>query len=309
MLLSALAAAACVSATTPGTPPRVTPAVSEPTAAATAKSSSPEFRTFDSKSGADARFLAELTRLDALPIVAAYRPDIGYVVETDATEITALEATGTPFLLRRRADKGKRPVAPHRPALTDGFLYDRVDADDQEIGPSLQLAFEQGVRTFLAFVHVTAVHLAPLERVAIPPEVIGRDFRLEPSEALDASYCLRSPSGRHCLAIYSASGADHREARVLVTLYDANWVGVGSTGRTPKSWPPSARGFLSPFKVEALFEVDGLDHPVFVTDEFAAQPPCSEFVLRTFLPNGQFAKVAVRNGTVADDETVGYCTI
>lgn len=286
----------------------------EPTHASPA---SREPRNFESASGADAWFRGELTRLNALPIVVAHRPDVGYVAEVEADGLAALARTGTPLYLRRRGDRAKRPVPADGPALPDGFLYEFVGSsggdpeppgDDAGLGVWLRPE-ESPVQLLLAFVHPARVQLAPLLPIAIPPEVIRGDLGPEPDELVEASHCLLAPSGRHCLAIYAATDADHRETRLRVVLYDSNWTRLGSTGRTPRSWPMDARRYLRRFSVVGLFDVLGLDHPVFVTTAFAQRSPCWEYRLHTFSPDGELATVPLSNGTVADGVVRGFCSV
>ena len=144
--------------------------------------------------------------------------------------------------------------------------------------------------------------------VVIPSNVISRDVVLDANETLTTSYCRVAPSNQHCLAVYTTVGGDGKESRSIVILYDANWSRVGTTGRNPRSWAQNGGVYVGPFRIEHLVNVDGWDIPIFVTSAFAREPPCTEFRIHTFLPDGRFATIRVPNRVVADDGRRGICT-
>ncbi|MGC4065089.1 MAG: hypothetical protein QM784_10680 [Polyangiaceae bacterium] len=246
----------------------------------------------------------------AIPSVLAYHSGIGYAAESDAPQLLAIDTDGTPFLVRRTSG---RPAPDSVESWKDVNLYEPVAphyapaaADDESFEFEKLFVELPTVNTYLAFTNPAAVHLGSISKAAIPKGIIARDMELQANETLDTSYCMRSPSG-HCLAVYRTTGPDEREARLLVTLYDSGWMRIGFTERDSRLRLLNYEGWLRPLAIEAIFNITGMDAPVFVTREFAARCPCTEFQLNTFVAGEKFATLRIRNDAVVDMPDGGVC--
>jgi hypothetical protein len=271
------------------------------------------YQNFQSDSDAEQLFRLQLLRLNAFPFVAALHPGLGYAVETEVEQLSVINSDGQLFRIRRRSGGA---ATTGRPNWQNVGLYESVPresvAEATQVPNFSEVVAppEKGIRIYLAFAHPDAVHIESQSNItAIPSNVISRDITLNANETLTTSYCRVAPSNQHCLAVYTTVGGDGKESRSIVILYDTNWSRFGTIGRNPGSWVQNGRGYLRPFQIDHLFNVDGWDTPIFVTSAFASEPPCSEFRIHTFLLDGRFATIRVPNGVVADDGRRGYCTL
>jgi len=301
----------------PQPPPRRQQFKTRATFAAVATASKPPNAVqlnFVSSPDADVSFLQLLQRADAVPLVVASQTGIGYIAESEADKLLVFDSNETPFLFHRRLGKRVASEALAKRNWLRVNLYDPIATMyEQPAGEEVELNFdrlfdlEQDIRVFLAISNPDVVRTQPQVSISIPADVLARDMKLEASETLDKSYCLKAPLRGHCLAVYATSRPDQREARLVVSLYDIAWSRIGSTGRNPGSWAENMRDFLTPFEIEALFNVDGLDSPIFVTTAFTMECPCTGFRLHTFLADGRFATIRVPNGRVANRTEGGSC--
>jgi hypothetical protein len=269
---------------------------------------------FDSSPDADASFQQQLQRADAVPLVVASQTGTGYVAKSEAEKLLVFDSDGTPFLFRQRLDKTIDSETLTNREWLGVNLYDPV-ARRHEQPARVETAlnfdrlfdFEQDVRIFLAFSNPDAVHTESQLSNSIPAHVLARDMKLDSSETLEKSYCLKASLRGQSITVFATSGRDQREARLVVSLYDAAWSRIGVTGRNPGSWAENMRGFLAPFEIEALFNVEGLDSAIFVTTAFTTECPCTAFRLHTFLADGRFATIRVPNGAVTNRTEGGSC--
>jgi hypothetical protein len=205
-----------------------------------------------------------------------------YAAGGDIEKLLVRDRQSTFVLVRQ---PGRDSVV-YTPVLPEAPIHPLVELRSSHLSRGAKLNSAWG--NLLAFDARAPIDFAPSRLLPMPPEIVNRDFGVRATELLDKSHCQKTFSGRYCLATYSARMSARSWRRTQWALYDwrlrrRGWIEWTHRAHTERGQDET--------EVDDLFEVRGLELPIFVEVVFAAIPPCQRFSLRTFTPEGDVAEV------------------